>query len=93
MIENGPKKKKNQELQRIEKALGFAVQYNGIDGAHHKSWVIDQIVRILTGCPTIRQEGTDDVLGKSKKYKELVRKAKEGENGPETYDWDIGIAP
>ena len=102
MTENGPEKKEAQELQaKIEKALGLAVQYGGIDGDHHKRWVIDQMVRTLTGCPTVQQEGTDvngkkytyDALSESEEYKELVRKAKEGEDGPETYDWDTGIAP
>jgi len=59
------------------------------------------MVRTLTGCPTVQQEGTDvngkkytyDALSESEEYKELVRKAKEGEDGPETYDWDTGIAP
>ena len=37
---------------RIAKALKFAE--NGIyDGAHHKIWVIDQMVRALTGCPMV----------------------------------------
>ena len=33
----------------IEKALELAFQYGQIDGDHHKTWVIDQMVRILTG--------------------------------------------
>lgn len=35
--------------ERIEAALKLAFNYGGIDGAHHKMWVIDQIVRTLTG--------------------------------------------
>ena len=34
---------------RIDKALSIAVAYGGVDGAHHKDWVIDQMVRALTG--------------------------------------------
>lgn len=30
-------------------ALEYIVHYGGIDGAHHKSWVLDQVVRILNG--------------------------------------------
>lgn len=26
-------------------------------------------------------------------YEETIRKAKEGEDGPDTYDWDEGIPP
>jgi len=87
--------------ERIKKALEVAVEYGGIDGDHHKAWVIDQMVRELTGCPTVQEEGTDvhgkkytyDALGESEEYQELVRTAREGEDGPETYDWETGIAP
>jgi hypothetical protein len=60
-----------------EKALELAVRFGGIDGEHHKAWVIDQMVRVLAG------DG----------YEQLVAEAKAGEDGPETYDWDEGIAP
>ncbi len=62
---------------QIDEALELAVQYGGIDGGHHKMWVIDQMVRALTG---------DD-------YDQFVADACEGEDGPDTYDWDCGIAP
>ena len=62
---------------RISAAIELATRYGGIDGAHHKAWVIDQMVRILAG----------------KDYEALVVKAKAGEDGPDTYDWDCGIAP
>jgi hypothetical protein len=102
MAEYNPETRESQELQgRIGKALEIAVKYNGIDGGHHKTWVIDQMVRALTGCPTLQRESTDangkkyfyDALGESEEYRELVRKAREGEDGPETYDWNTGIAP
>ena len=48
-----------------------------IDGGHHKMWVIDQAVRALTG------DGYDD----------WVRKFCAGEDGPDTYYWDVGTAP
>lgn len=66
-----------KEERRIAKAIKLAIQYGGIDGDHHKAWVIDQMVRSLAG----------------KKYKQIVREAKAGEDGPETYDWNEGIAP
>ena len=59
------------------KALACARDYGQIDGGHHKMWVIDQMCRHILG---------DD-------YDEFVTKAKVGEDGPETYDWDTGIAP
>lgn len=62
---------------KMVECLSLAVNYGQINGASHKAWVIDQIVRVLTG----------------KKYDTLVVKAKAGEDGPETYKWDCGIAP
>lgn len=62
---------------RIEKALDLAVRYANIDGGHHKMWVIDQIVRVLAG----------------ERYDDLIRWANTGEDGPDTYEWDTGIAP
>jgi hypothetical protein len=34
---------------RVVEAVKIAVSYGGIDGAHHKDWVIDQMVRVLAG--------------------------------------------
>lgn len=65
------------EAERIEAALEIAVRYGGIDGDHHKAWVIDQMVRVLTG----------------ERYEALVAETKAGEDGPETYSWNEGIAP
>lgn len=62
---------------RIAAALRIAHLYGGTDGAHHKMWAIDQMVRKLTG----------------EDYAEWVRQAKDGTDGPDTYSWDEGIAP
>lgn len=88
---------------RADRALEFAVQYGGIDGSHHKDWVIDQMVRALTGCPQVwRHELGDDGVGtyalngdqgESQEYKDLVAWARSGDDGPETYGWETGIAP
>lgn len=48
-----------------------------VDGQHHLRWVIDQAVRILAG------DG----------YEQWVADFRVGEDGPETYSWDEGIAP
>jgi len=61
----------------VKKAIELATDYGGIDGDHHKMWVIDQMVRILAG----------------DKYEKIIRKSCAGEDGPATYGWDIGIAP
>ncbi len=63
--------------ERIRQALAVAMRYGGIDGAHHKQWVIDQMVRTLT----------------AHHYELWVREHNAGDDGPETYDWDEGIAP
>ena len=34
-------------------ALYFIEAYGGIDGAHHKDWVLDQAARALHGCEII----------------------------------------
>ena len=45
---------------RVIAALELAVKYGGIDGEHHKAWVIDQIVRALTDCPLIEGRAFDE---------------------------------
>jgi len=63
--------------EKVEEALALGVRYGGIDGAHHKDWVIDQMIRILAGDA----------------YAKIVADACDGEDGPNTYDWNEGIAP
>ena len=63
--------------QKIVAALDIAISYGQIDGAHHKAWTIDQIVRALTG----------------EDYDRVIAEACDGEDGPDTYGWDVGIAP
>jgi hypothetical protein len=62
----------------VKEALNIAASYGQIDGAHHKAWTIDQMVRAL--CVTQRR------------YDEFVKIVK-SEDGKEMYDWDEGIAP
>ena len=66
-----------KDNEKIEKALDIGVKYGGVDGSHHKAWVIDQMIRLLAG----------------DEYDDLVARSKAGEDGPNTYDWDCGIAP
>jgi hypothetical protein len=65
------------QTHRIAKALFLASSYGSIDGAHHKAWVIDQMVRALIG------DG----------YGEWRRITQSGDDGPETYEWDEGVPP
>jgi len=66
-----------RERERCATALEVARRFGSIDGDHHKSWVIDQMVRALTG------DG----------YEAFVADAKAGEDGPDTYGWEEGIPP
>lgn len=36
-------------MTRQQKALEIIRHFSQIDGAHHKAWCIDQVVRALTG--------------------------------------------
>lgn len=63
--------------ERIDEAIQIAVRHGGHDGAHHKAWVIDSMVRALA--PAL--------------YPHIIAEAKAGSEGPETYTWDEGIAP
>jgi hypothetical protein len=58
-------------------ALEVAYSCGSIRAADHRAWVIDQMVRKLTG----------DL------YENWVRNHNQGEDGPDTYAWDIGVAP
>lgn len=88
-------------LTRIEGALGILTATAQIDGAHHKMWTLDQVARALTACPTEEATATDsdgkpytyERLGKSDEYKKFVAEYCDGEDGPETYEWDTGIVP
>lgn len=86
------------EAERIEKALAIVHTHGGIDGAHHKQWTLDQVVRALTGCPMVEGDGSQvfglsSVQGESEEYLAWVRAYCEGEDGPGTYEWDTGIVP
>ncbi|OLT24389.1 hypothetical protein BJF79_13690 [Actinomadura sp. CNU-125] len=71
------------------------------DGDHHKMWLIDQMVRALTGCPMVERTATDyrgdtytyEARGESEEYLRFVAEFEDGEDGPHTYEWDEGIAP
>ncbi len=71
----------NKDYSQLEEAillaLDIAEQYGQTDGAHHKAWVIDQMVLALTG----------------NDYADWVAAYRYGEDGRETYSWDEGVAP
>lgn len=65
-------------LERITKALAIAMRSGGVDGNHHKAWVIDQMVRVLAG---------DSYMAWVQEHN-----YPNGPDG-ERYSWDEGIAP
>jgi len=71
---------------RIHNALRIADDWGQADGAHHKAWVIDQIVRALCGQRPGYNEPTAE-------YLQWVRAYRAGQDGPDTYDWDEGTVP
>ena len=64
-------------MQAIGEAIAIAEQYGQEDGDHHKAWVIDQMVRALTGID----------------YDDWRAAYCDGDDGPNTYEWNEGIAP
>ncbi len=79
-------------------ALAFISLYGGIDGAHHKDWVLDQVARILNGTPVIlklakwsdgEQEYRFNLDEPSETYTKWVEDITDGE----TEEYDEGIAP
>ena len=75
----GDRQKKGTCQQRIDAAIGIAVDCGGFDGDDHKAWVIDQMVQELC---------VDDAA-----YQALVARVCDGEDGPCTYTWEQGIPP
>jgi len=86
-----------------EWALDYIMCYGGIDGEHHKTWVLDQVVRILNDTPVMVQEATWETptlteyrftTGEpSEKYLQWVKDYEDGEDGEHTYSYEEGIAP
>jgi hypothetical protein len=77
-------------------------KYGGIDGEHHKTWVMDQCARIAKGTKVLIsvakwRDGTIDhrfdLDEPSKEYLDWVVEMKAGEDGPHTYDYDEGCPP
>jgi hypothetical protein len=64
------------DAKRVALAIGIIETYGGYDGAHHKQWVLDQVMRVL-----------------HPDYNKWVKEYCDGEDGPDTYEWDEGIAP
>lgn len=71
------------ESERIQKALDIAWHYAQIDGAWHKTWTIDQMVRALCGS----EEAYNSWVA------EYTKPFINDDGEPDYYPWDTGIAP
>ena len=78
LIDSRLSKLSHEELNEIVKGViqGIIIPYGQTDGDHHKTWVIDQIVRKLMGY----------------KYDTFIKAVNYGKDGPDTYEWRTGIA-
>lgn len=63
--------------ERTASALQIARSYGQTDGDHHKTWVIDQMIRALL----------------DQDYDAWVERYCHGEDGAATYRWETGVAP
>ena len=100
-VEVDVKDTKYKDYTPSDWALLWVEKYGWIDGAHHKNWVLDHVARILKGGKiTIKQASW---AGGHKEYRfnveptrayyDWVTYLKAGEDGPDTYSYDEGIAP
>ena len=64
--------------QRIENTLNLIFDYGGIEGDHHRAWVIDRVVYTLLGGPD--------------HHEDYLRWVAEWECNGE-YHWEKGIIP
>jgi len=97
------KKSEFKKYKPSDWAMYFVESYGQIDGDHHKTWVLDQVARILNGTEIILKKAKWDngevnwrvSLGEpSKKYKKW-RKEMLGDfiDDEYEYSYDEGIAP
>lgn len=80
-------------MTKAEAALQLAASYGGFDGDWHKAWVIDQMCRALCGGDRQKNEHGFVSYAESEEYRQFVATARAGDDGPETYDWNVGVAP
>lgn len=69
------------DSEKIETAIRIIEEFGSIDGAHHKQWVLDQVIQVLLG-------------GEYEDWKEEMRGDWLEEYDEYEYgEWDKGIAP
>lgn len=93
---------KFKDYTPLDWTMYFIEKFGQYDGGHHKQWVMDQIVRILKGTRVVineaswsdgKKEYRVHLAEPSAEYLQWVVDMKDGEDGPNTYDYDEGIAP
>jgi len=67
----------DDEESPVNRALRLAFDYGTVDGDHHRTWLIDQMVRVLTG----------------EDYERWVEAFNVGDDDPDANEWPTGIAP
>lgn len=93
-----------KDFTKSDWAMYFVKCYGQIDGEHHKTWVLDQVARILKGSAIqIKKAKWDNgefeyrvqVVEPSEEYKNWVREMRgdKDEEGEFEYDYDEGIEP
>ena len=88
---------------QIEWTQTWIEMYGGIDGDHHKTWLIDQVQRILYGTKVIAKkacwanghtEYRFSLDEPSQEYLDWVKEYEQMDNdGSVQYEWDKGISP
>lgn len=93
------------DFDKTDWMMYYVEAYGQIDGEHHKQWVLDQMARIHHGTPVELKmaewlhrdryhfEVRFETGEPTQEYHDWVKSVKAGEDGPETYGYDEGIAP
>lgn len=89
------------EITPQKGALLFIEMYGGIDGDHHKDWVLDQVARILNGAPiAVKQASWSNghtelryTVGTSDQYVNWTETVQLDNDGNRVYSYNEGIAP
>jgi len=68
------------DATKLQTILNIIEQYGLIDGEYHKQWLIDQIVRIITG-------------NNYRQWIEYFQGPYDEETGTYQCQWDVGIPP
>ena len=74
---------------RRSNASSILFLFGQTDGVHHKTWVIDQVLRALCGC---EYDIENECFKQNQEYQDWIHNYCYV-NGEQEYEWDCGIAP